>query len=252
MVAIVATVYLALLGCGVITALKGKWGIVVVGLFLGPAWILGAVRLARPGSLWARRFYDEDQRRHAAAVAPRRRMIAVVASVAGLAVVGGLLAVGKTYRIPSSSMEPTLLCSNREIACSGEYSDRVFAVRRILGWEPARGDVVAYEMPEHAVSRCGAAGTFVHRVVAVAGERISGSRRVVSVDGKPLAEPYVREVAAPHRFGPVTVPHGHVVVLGDNRAASCDSRVWGPLPEKNLMAKLLAIYWPPQRIGRIR
>jgi hypothetical protein len=75
MVYAILAVYVAvLLVAGVITALKSKWGTLVVGLF-SFAWLFGAVRLARPDSFWDRKFYDERQRQRAREVAaPRRRL----------------------------------------------------------------------------------------------------------------------------------------------------------------------------------
>jgi len=45
------------------------------------------------------------------------------------------------------------------------------------------------------------------------------------------------------------VPDGQYLMLGDNRASSCDSRRWGTVPRKNLIGPVFAIYWPPGRIG---
>ena len=47
---------------GTITAMKGKWGFLVAGFFVGIFWLVGSIRLAKPGSYWYRRFYDEDKR----------------------------------------------------------------------------------------------------------------------------------------------------------------------------------------------
>ena len=44
------------------------------------------------------------------------------------------------------------------------------------------------------------------------------------------------------------MPPDAYVTLGDNRRASCDSRVWGPVPRANLVAEVFLIYWPPNRI----
>jgi signal peptidase I len=61
--------------------------------------------------------------------------------------------------------------------------------------------------------------------------------------GKMFAE-YVRD-----NFGPVTVPKGYYLVLGDNRDRSCDSRYWGPVPEYLVKGKAWFIYWPFSRMG---
>jgi len=61
--------------------------------------------------------------------------------------------------------------------------------------------------------------------------------------GKMFAE-YVRD-----NFGPVTVPKGYYLVLGDNRDRSCDSRYWGPVPEYLDKGKAWFIYWPFSRMG---
>lgn len=61
--------------------------------------------------------------------------------------------------------------------------------------------------------------------------------------GKMFAE-YVRD-----NFGPVTVPEGYYLVLGDNRDRSCDSRYWGPVPEHLIKGRAWFIYWPFSRMG---
>jgi signal peptidase I len=157
----------------------------------------------------------------------------------------------KLYRIPSSGMERTLRCAKPEPGCSAERSDRVVALR--VEWPfdgVGRGDVVFFRTPPRAVERCGAGGTFVKRIVGLPGETWAEREGVIVIDGRPLEEPYVQ---ATRRGGGRTssqrIPPGHYLVLGDNRAQSCDSRVWGPLPARSIVAKALLTYWPPGRIA---
>ena len=156
------------------------------------------------------------------------------------------------YRIPSSSMEPTLHCRQPSAGCEAErFSDRVLANRLVYHvQDPERGDVVVFETPPLAVDRCGAGGTFVKRVIVLPGETWEMRDGVVYVDGQRVVEPYLR----PERRGndtrpPQQVPEDHYVLLGDNRVQSCDSRNWGPAPRDNLIGKVVAIYWPPNRIS---
>jgi signal peptidase I len=53
-------------------------------------------------------------------------------------------------------------------------------------------------------------------------------------------------------FGPVTVPAGSYFMMGDNRDHSCDSRYWGPVPEKYVKGNAWFLYWPPSRMGAAR
>ncbi|MBA2476440.1 MAG: signal peptidase I [Actinobacteria bacterium] len=156
------------------------------------------------------------------------------------------------YRIPSSSMEPTLHCKRPEAGClAGTFSDRVLANRLLLRFRrPKRGEVVVFRTPPAALASCGAGGTFVKRVVVLPGERWRMRNGFVYVDGKRLDEPYL----APDRRDEDTrpwerVPDDSYIMLGDNRAESCDSRLWGPVPEQNLVGTVFAVYWPPQRIS---
>jgi signal peptidase I len=203
---------LLLLTAGVITALKGKWATLVVGLF-SFAWLFGAARLARPDSFWDRRFYDERQRRRAREVAPRRRKLAAVGLTLSVLLTLAVFGALKAYRIPSANMEPTLHCAKPNPGCRGETSDRVIGLRYLFGEDADPGDIVAYEIPDRAAERCGSLPGATH------------VSRVQSVEGDTLR------------------------VRGDFREMSCDSSVWGALPRDRLVAKVVFRYWPLDRLG---
>jgi signal peptidase I len=155
------------------------------------------------------------------------------------------------YRIPSSSMEPTLHCARPGTGCEASFSDRVLANRLVYRFkEPERGDIVVFDTPPLAEQRCGAGGTFVKRLIVLPGETWRMQNGVVYINGKRLVEPYIDS----HRRGTdtrseQTVPEGQYILLGDNRTQSCDSRTWGAAPRENLIGKVFAIYWPPNRIS---
>jgi signal peptidase I len=156
------------------------------------------------------------------------------------------------YRIPTSSMEPTLHCAGAGLGCTAQFSDRVLANRFIYHLiDPKRGDIVVFETPRDARSRCLAGGTFVKRIIGLPGETVEVRNGNVRVNGARLREPYVH---ADRRDSGKTVtryriPKDHYYVMGDNRAQSCDSTVWGALPRANLIGKVFAVYWPPRRIS---
>jgi signal peptidase I len=136
------------------------------------------------------------------------------------------------------SMEPTV------------KAGQVITARRVgHGYRPRRGDIVLF----HPGSRWAASSApYLKRVVALGGETIAccDPAGKVTVDGRPLAEPYVADDAPlqtppnprycrSRRFGPVTVPRDSVFVLGDNRLVSNDSRCLGPVPVTSVVAVMV-------------
>jgi signal peptidase I len=180
----------------------------------------------------------------------------IVTIVGAVAIVLAIKAwVVNPYRIPSSSMEPTLHCARPATGCEARFSDRVLANRFIYHLrDPERGDVVVFETPPEARAKCGAGGTFVKRIVGLPGERLqvrlAGGSAFVYVNGRKLEEPYIehdrRDIGPEKTY---RVPSGQYFVMGDNRSQSCDSRVWGAVPEENLIGPVFMTYWPPQRIS---
>ena len=175
-----------------------------------------------------------------------------VTIVGAIAIVLAIKAwVVNPYRIPSSSMEPTLHCAEPGDGCEARFSDRVLANRLVYRFkDPERGDVIVFETPPEAEQECGAGGTFVKRLIALPGETWRMEAGIVFIDDRRLMEPYI----AGGRLGtdsqpPRKVPPGQYVFLGDNRTHSCDSRQWGTVPRENIIGKVFAVYWPPTRIS---
>jgi signal peptidase I len=158
--------------------------------------------------------------------------------------------VAKPYRIPSSSMEPTLHCARPGAWCEGRFSDRVLVNRLAYRFgSPKRGQVVVFTAPAEAKRRCGEGGTYVKRLIGLPGDRISEEDGVMYVNGRRLAEPYLPKS---FRDGDTNVwprvPAGHYFFMGDDRQHSCDSRDWGTVPRSSLIGPVLLTYWPPERL----
>jgi signal peptidase I len=159
--------------------------------------------------------------------------------------------VANPYRIPSSSMEPTLHCAKPAYRCEAGTSDRVLANRLVYRFrDPRRGEIVVFDTPSKAARECGAAGTYVKRLIGLPGETWSERKGVVYINGRKLDEPYLE----PGRrdgdtWKPRKIPAGHYFFMGDNRRYSCDSRRWGPVAHENVIGHVFATYWPPQRVA---
>jgi signal peptidase I len=180
--------------------------------------------------------------------------VTIVAAVAIVLLVKAY--VVNPYKIPSSSMEPTLHCARPKIGCEARFDDRVLANRFIFHLRsPHRGEIVVFDTPAAARVACGEGGTFVKRVIGLPGETVevrlnARGKGIVYIDGKPLKEPYLQPDRLPDKaYGPQKVPEGNYFMMGDNRSQSCDSREWGAVPRDNLIGKVFATYWPPNRIS---
>ena len=71
----------------------------------------------------------------------------------------------------------------------------------------------------------------------------------IFINGKRLNEPYIKSDRRDFQSYPARkIPKDNYFMMGDNRISSCDSRRWGTVPRKNIIGKVFAIYWPPQRL----
>jgi len=161
------------------------------------------------------------------------RLFDAVGSLVTLAVIATVLLrifVVTPFYVPSASMEPTL-----------DIGDRIYGERISDTYE--RGDIITFTDLEDP-SR-----TLVKRIIAVAGDEVDLRGGNVYVNGERLDEPYARGETKPFTevdslTFPCTVPEGHVLVFGDNRENSSDSRAFGFVPTTSITSRIFCCVWP--------
>lgn len=167
-------------------------------------------------------------------LAAARDILETIAPAIVIALLINLL-LAQATRVYGHSMEPNLETNQRLVVEKVTYRFR----------EPQRGDVVVIRLPHHSRE------LLIKRTVALPGERIAIHGGKVYINGQPLDEPYIRQPTRGY-MEETLVPEGHVFVLGDNRAASNDSRAFGPVPYEAIVGRAWLSYWPPDRIGLVR
>lgn len=159
----------------------------------------------------------------------------------------------QAFRIPSGSMEDTLLVGDYLFVSKFLYGAEVpftGGARLPAIRQPKHGDIIVFRYPEDPSE------DFIKRCVGVPGDVIEVRDKILYVNGEAQDEPYVKHVSRSIRsgvdnFGPVTVPEGKYFMMGDNRDNSRDSRVWGFLDHSLIRGKALFIYfsWDSARTG---
>ena len=154
--------------------------------------------------------------------------------------------VVEAFKIPSASMEDTLLIGDRILVAKFVYGIRVpFTRYRILGFhEPQVGDVFVFKPPPAA----GKTPNFIKRIVGLPGDTIQIREGELYRNGKAVVgEDYIKRSPfsrmSPQNMRAFTVPEGYVFAMGDNRDHSSDSRVWGPVPIENIKGQAFLTYW---------
>src|SRR5579862_1131156 len=182
----------------------------------------------------------------------------------------GTTFIVQAFKIPSQSMEPTLLVGDHLLVNKfifggrGHWYDRVLPYREIR-----RGDIIVFKFPfqDHP--------HYVKRVIGIPGDRVKIVDQQVYVNGKRIIEPYiVRDPSAPYdpfgdnfpprspqylqanmqpewsdqifdyiHDGEIVVPPNKYFAMGDNRDHSWDSRYWGFVDREAVMGRPVVIYW---------
>jgi signal peptidase I len=173
----------------------------------------------------------------------------VTLAVAAVVVLAVEVEVAQPFRVPTSSMEPTLHCAKPGVGCTGSLNDRVIVAKIVYRFRnPERGEIAVFHAPPEAKQRCTEGGTYLKRVIGLPGEQISERDGFFYVDGRKLNEPYVTQFERDSvtktwpRLG-----KGEYFMMGDNRLGSCDSRTWGPVSRSAFIGPVVATYWPPTR-----
>ena len=167
------------------------------------------------------------------------------------------------FQIPSSSMVPTLQVGDYILVNKFNYGLRL-PVTRTKVWDvatPERGDVMVF-YPPHANTTY-----YIKRVIGVPGDRIQYRNKQLTVNGELVPREWLAEIpgsrrlqigleqprddkahlvqvdlSRPIRDFSVVVRPGHYFMMGDNRDNSSDSRVWGQVPERDIVGQAVAIW----------
>ena len=157
----------------------------------------------------------------------------------------------QAFRIPSGSMENTLLVGDFLLANKFIYGARIPLIDiRLPAWRsPDPGDIVIFQYPRDP-SR-----DFIKRIVAGPGQKVEIKDKILYVDDKRAIDPskakYIDSVILKLRsvantrdnYGPKIVPEDCYFVMGDNRDSSEDSRYWGFLKRDLIRGKAFVLYW---------
>jgi signal peptidase I len=193
----------------------------------------------------------------------------------------------QAFKIPSGSMRSTLLEGDHLFVNKFIYGFKVpftNSGKRYMALKKVQpGDIVVFQCPPEALTiyerEKGIKKDYIKRCVAVAGDKIEIKDKKLFINDVYIRDPYVvfndsavlqsfnlfkdnkdyqeswekgKFTSIPldfirDNFGPVIVPEGHYMMMGDNRDYSFDSRFWGPLPDKYIKGKALFLYWPVKR-----
>jgi signal peptidase I len=156
----------------------------------------------------------------------------------------------QAFKIPSSSMEPTLQVGDHILVSKFIYGIRIpYIGKKFLEFhKPERGDILVFVYPEDPKK------DFIKRVIATEGEEVQIKDKQILINGRSIHDPwgvYGDRTGLPlpshfgprDNYGPKVVPANSLFVLGDNRDNSQDSRYWGFVDLSAVKGKAFIIYF---------
>src|SRR2546423_2906497 len=188
----------------------------------------------------------------------------------------GTTFIVQAFKIPSASMEGTLLIGDHLLVNKFIFGGRGAWYEKLLPYRPLeRGDIIVFKYPFQDHQH------FVKRVIGLPGDRLKLVDQTVYVNGKVLNEPYVihdpsagydplnyafppmgnqlysspvvpewaKEIKNYIRGDEIVVPPGKYFAMGDNRDHSLDSRYWGFVDRDAIMGRPFLIYWSIEASG---
>jgi len=162
-------------------------------------------------------------------------LLVIVGVIVAIAA-GAFFGLTRQFTVESRAMEPKVKKGD-EVAVF-RFSDSV--------GPPTRRDVVV--LSDRVSPGCAVGGKYsVARIIGLAGETVTERQGVVSINGKPLDEGYVKPESRDTRSGTWHVPKGAYLVIGDNRRSACAAPY--VVPKKNVVGFVIFTYWPFDRIA---
>jgi signal peptidase I len=151
--------------------------------------------------------------------------------------------VVQAFKIPSSSMEPTLLVGDHILVNKFIYGIRIPVIgKKVFPFsQPRRGDIIVFIFPNDRSK------DFIKRAIGLPGEKVEIKQRMIYINDRLIEDPWGHFSSwgpgARDTYGPIMVPPHSLFVMGDNRDNSEDSRYWGFVPLNDVLGKAFVMYW---------
>jgi signal peptidase I len=148
----------------------------------------------------------------------------------------------QAFKIPSSSMEPTLLVGDHLLVNKFIYGVRIpyTNIKFFQYNKPKRGDIIVFIFPKDRSK------DFIKRVIGTEGEKVAIIHNKIYINDKMIDDLWGHfTITRPsiEEYGPVKVPEGFLFVMGDNRDNSQDSRFWGFVNINDVKGKAFIVYF---------